>query len=104
MLNDNDDIRIGLAEHGQEIRIRFQLGSEFLTSAVSAIELDSDTLRLPSTAPDKLPHLKIRWPKGNTNYFPIEKEITLVGRAQEADLHIPENFGFVGLKVDDANR
>jgi ABC-type multidrug transport system ATPase subunit/pSer/pThr/pTyr-binding forkhead associated (FHA) protein len=97
-LNDNDEIRIGLAEHGQELRLRFQLGSEALISATKSVKTDTATLSLSAAAPSGIPHLSIRWPNGRTNYFSISKDITLVGRFPEADLRIPDGFGFVSSR------
>ncbi len=97
-LNDNDDIHIGLAEHGQELRLRFQLGSETLLSAAKSAATDLSTLSLSTAAPSGIPHLSIRWPNGQTNYFSISKDITLVGRSPEADLRIPDGLGFVSSR------
>jgi ABC transport system ATP-binding/permease protein len=94
-LNDNDEIRIGAAEQGQELCIRFLLGTEALLSAAASIKTDLSTLSLATTAPSGIPHLSIRWPNGTTNYFSISKEVTLVGRSPEADLRIPDGLSFV---------
>ena len=94
-LNDNDEILIGAPEHGQELRLRFQLGSEALLSAAKPADTDLSTLSLATAAPSEVPHLNIRWPNGQTNFFAINKDITLVGRSLEADLRIPEGFSFV---------
>jgi ABC-type multidrug transport system ATPase subunit/predicted component of type VI protein secretion system len=94
-LTDNDEIRIGLAEQGQELRILFQLGTKSIISSVAATELDSVTLHLSTAAPHGLPYLSIHWPGGETNYFPIHKDNTLVGRSPDADLRIPNRLPFV---------
>lgn len=97
-LNDNDEISIGLAEHRQELRFRFQLGSESLVSAAAAIGVELATLPLSHKAPQKLPHLRIRWPNGQINYFSLSKDITLVGRSPEADLCLPDGLAFVSSR------
>ena len=103
-LNDNDEIRIGLAEHGQELCIRFQLGTEGLLDATESVKTDISTLGLATAAPSGIPHLSIRWPNGGTNFFSINKKITLVGRSPEADLRIPEGFSFVSSQQFELRR
>jgi ABC-type multidrug transport system ATPase subunit/predicted component of type VI protein secretion system len=94
-LRDNDEIRIGSVEKGEEFRFRFQLGTESLISAVTANKTDPSTQHLSSAAPDDLPHLGIRWPNGVVNYFPISTDTTIVGRSPKANLSIPDGYGFV---------
>jgi ABC-type multidrug transport system ATPase subunit/pSer/pThr/pTyr-binding forkhead associated (FHA) protein len=96
-LSDNDEIRIGLAEHGQEVHIRFQLGNESLLSAVVS-GFDPAALSLVPAVPHEIPRLSIRWPDGQTSYFPLKKDTTLVGRSAEADLRLPDSLAFVSSK------
>lgn len=97
-LNDNDEICIGLAEHGHELRIRFQLGTEALVSALAPTQADLSPFNLLPDAPSEVPHLSIRLPKGQITFFSIDKDITTVGRSPEADLRIPDGFGFVSSR------
>ena len=96
-LSDGDEIRIGQNDEGQEIRIEFQLGSEALLSQLVAEEQVTilPSVGLASEAPLNQPHFKIRWQNGKTNYFPVQKDKTLVGRSPEADLPIPDTLRFV---------
>ena len=77
-LNDNDEIRIGLADQGQELRLRFLLGTEAVLSASVSAQTDLSTLSLPKAAPSGVPHLSIRWPNGQSSYFSIDKDIELI--------------------------
>jgi pSer/pThr/pTyr-binding forkhead associated (FHA) protein len=97
-LADNDEIRIGSEEQEEEFRFRFQLGTESLISAVTANKTDSSTLHLSITAPDELPHMGIRWPNGEVNYFSISTDTTIVGRSPKANLSIPDGYGFVSSR------
>ena len=103
-LKDNDEICIGQADQGHELRIRFQLGTEAVVSAATSVKTDPSTLHLPTVSPEATPHLSIRWPNGQTNYFSISKDITLVGRSPEADLRIPEGLGFVSHRHFELHR
>ena len=96
-LRDRDEIRIGDAGKGQELRIEFQLGSEALLG-----ELESEghatippSVGISSESPVNLPYFKIRWHNGSTNYFPITKNQIVIGRGPGADLRVPETLRFV---------
>ncbi len=93
-LKDDDEILIGLAEHDHEIRIRFQMGTESLISTASA-QVEQTPFKLLPDAPKDVPHLSIRFPKGEKTFFALEKEKTLVGRSPNADLTIPDGYSFV---------
>jgi len=97
-LKDEDEIRIGLVEQGEELRFRFQLGTESLISAVTANKMDPPSQDLLSAAPNELPHLGIRWPNGNVSYFTISTDTTMVGRSPKANLSIPDGYGFVSSR------
>jgi ABC transport system ATP-binding/permease protein len=86
VLTDGDEIVIGL--DAEAVSIRFSAGSD-LTTASSAGESVPATLRLLDLAPQGVPTLAIRLPSGKSGYFAIEKDITLAGRAPNADLHLP---------------
>ncbi len=97
-LDENDEIWIGLAEHGQEVRLRFQLGTEATLATGTRIPTDHSDLPLLNAAPSEVPHLSIRWPNGETSFFPLREVASTVGRSPEADLSIPEGFGFVSSR------
>ena len=97
-LRDNDEIRIGQADQNQELQIIFQLGTEAFVSAGSSVRSDLPTLNLSAVAPTGLPHLKIRWPNGQSKFFVIEKDSMTLGRSPEADLRIPDGFGFISSR------
>jgi len=98
LLKDNDEIRIGRADHGQELRIRFLMGNEALATELTDTAAPPSTPGLLEDIPNESPHLSIRWPNGHTNYFAVEKDVTLVGRSPGADLSIPEGYGFVSSR------
>ena len=96
-LRDGDEIRVGQDEKGQEIRIEFQLGSESILSELAAEEHATlpPSAGLASEAPSNKPHLKIRWHNGKTNYYPLGKDKTVIGRGPGTDLRVPETLRFV---------
>lgn len=99
VLGDGDEISIGLAGENQEVRIRFELGTEALVQPLAASkETTYTTQGFSASVPAGIPYLSLRWPSGQTNYFPIQKEVTLIGRSAEADLRIPDGFGFVSSR------
>ena len=105
-LRDGDEIRIGQDDQGYGIRIEFQLGSESLLSELKSDEQPTipPSGSLASESPLNTPHLKIRWHNGRTNYFPVQKDRTVIGRGPDADLRIPESLRFVsGQHVEIVN-
>jgi ABC transport system ATP-binding/permease protein len=93
VLQDGDEIRIGETNHQQEVQVLFQLGTEFLTSTeVSEPGTNSPFSSLSSIIPENLPYLSLRFPNGQVSYFPIQKQVTLVGRSAESELSIPYRF------------
>jgi ABC transport system ATP-binding/permease protein len=86
LLTDGDEIVIGL--DAEVVRIRFSAGSD-LPMASSAGESAPAALRLLDSAPQGVPAVAIRLPSGKSGFFAIEKDITLAGRAPDADLHLP---------------
>ena len=95
VLQDGDEICIGTAEDGHECRIQFQAGSEALLSTSESTVTTRPPVNLPSDAPSGMPYLRIRFPKGETSFFPIEKDLVVIGRSPDADLPIPDGYGFV---------
>ena len=67
-LNDNDEIFIGAPEHGQELRLRFQLGSEALLSAAKSADTDLSTLSLATATPNGR---RSSTATATTNWWPI---------------------------------
>lgn len=96
-LRDRDEIRIGQDEHGYEIRMQFQLGSETVLAELEeqAHVTLPPSAGLASESPVNLPHFKIRWHNGSTNYFPIFKDRVIIGRGPESDLRVPETLRFI---------
>jgi ABC transport system ATP-binding/permease protein len=98
-LQDGDEICIGSADDKEEVRIKFQLGTEILLgTAVTKRGSTSSLPKLSSLPPVANPYLAIRWPDGQTNYFPIEKNTVLIGRTVDADLTIPDELRFVSSR------
>ncbi|MBT6811929.1 MAG: FHA domain-containing protein, partial [Anaerolineae bacterium] len=93
-LSDQDEIQIGLAEHGHLIQIRFEAGTNLSASPVSP-QTEHSPFHLLADAPKEIPYLGIRFPKGNTDFFSIEKETIIVGRSSDADLSFPDGYGFI---------
>ncbi len=97
MLKDGDEIRFGMVEAGQEVQIKFYQGTELqLRSpsvepvAVAAME------KLRMEPPSGGPFLMVRLPAGQIGYFAIEKEISVIGRDERADL--PLFFPFISAR------
>lgn len=98
LLNDKDEIRIGRADHKQELRVSFQVGTKEFTNASSDTKTAPLVMNLPTAPPSSVAYLSIRWPNGQTKFFPIDKDMVLAGRSPEADLRIPEGYGFVSVR------
>jgi ABC transport system ATP-binding/permease protein len=93
ILQDGDEIRIGDVNLQQEIQILYQMGTEFLTSTeVSEPTTMPPASSLSSVVPENLPYLSLRFPNGQVRYFPIQKELTVIGRSADAGLSIPYRF------------
>lgn len=97
VLKDGDEICIGLEEHGHALTIQFRAGSEALLSGGETMPV-RPPVDLASDAPSGVPYLRIRFPKGETSFFPIEKDLTVVGRSPDADLKFPAGYGFVSAQ------
>jgi len=96
ILGDNDIIRIGQPNQHRDIQIIFELGTEGLINTGASLSQTTPFSDSISTdAPVDTPFLSIRWPNGSTNFFPLTRVVSLIGRSPEADLHIPETLNFV---------
>jgi ABC transport system ATP-binding/permease protein len=93
LLKDADEIRIGDVNDKQELIILFQKGTEALpTKEASEQETFPPTSSLSFVVPENVPYLSLKFPNGQVSYFPIQKNITVVGRSAEANLSIPYRF------------
>jgi pSer/pThr/pTyr-binding forkhead associated (FHA) protein len=97
VLMDGDEIQFGSESLSQLVRITFQMGID-----PAGFEIDAEPKEEASTLADYLdrepvgiPYLKIRWPKGNVNYFTLKEKKTLIGRDSECALQIPPRLRFV---------
>jgi ABC-type multidrug transport system ATPase subunit len=99
-LKDGDLIQIGQEELGQQLRMVFQLGteSELADLATEALPRIQTPTSLSSEEPLNLPHLSIRWPNGEINYFPVLKDKITIGREANADLRVSEALAFVSAR------
>src|SRR4029079_1661392 len=74
ILKDGDDIRIGEANDQQEVRILFQMGTEFFASTEASQQATiPPTSSLSSTIPENFAYLSVRFPNAQVSYFPIQK-------------------------------
>jgi ABC transport system ATP-binding/permease protein len=93
LLKDQDEIRIGTAKDNQEIIILFQGGSESLAIADAfSQETVPFSNELSAEAPSNTPYLIVRLPSGQTRFFAIQKDSTVIGRSANADLSITYQF------------
>lgn len=99
-LQDGDLIKIGLEEYNQIIQFEFQKGNEdlFQFSASSATPKSLEEIGFSQIVPETGPYLKIRLPDGKNYYFPLKSETALVGRAENANLKIPNDYRFVSSR------
>lgn len=95
VLHDGDDIRIGSAVDGQEVRIMFEEGVSFAAAAPAVSTQQMPAWAAEQVAPAGAPYLAVRWPQGQTSSFQLSKDVTLVGRAPEADLRFPDNLRYI---------
>jgi pSer/pThr/pTyr-binding forkhead associated (FHA) protein/ABC-type sulfate/molybdate transport systems ATPase subunit len=95
-ITDGDELRIGEAAGREEIRITLQVGSELeLQAQGGPIATLAHFLKDP---PSRAPHLRVRWPDGRVDFFPLTKNIVLIGRSEQADLRLPESMPFVSKR------
>lgn len=95
-LIDGDEIRIGEASAGEEIRVRLELGTDAaLQARAGATPTLSDLLADP---PSRVAHLRLHWPDGRINFFPFSKNVVLIGRGEQADLRLPESLPFASRR------
>src|SRR5687767_13339931 len=93
LLKNADEIRIGNVNDKQELIILFQKGTEALTTTeASEQETFPPSSSLSFVVPENVPYLSLKFPNGQVSYFPIQKNITVVGRTAEANLSIPYRF------------
>jgi ABC-type multidrug transport system ATPase subunit/predicted component of type VI protein secretion system len=97
-LSDQDEFVIGLPEEDQEIQFRFHLGTEaqFQYPSGGQIQAAPESNREEDFA--GLPHIRVRWPNGQTNSYEIRGEETLIGRSPEASVQIPAAYSFVSAR------
>jgi ABC-type multidrug transport system ATPase subunit/pSer/pThr/pTyr-binding forkhead associated (FHA) protein len=104
-LNDSDEIRIGLAQHGQEVRLRFKAGAEVLLKRTQPVLTGS--LSSSSAVLDQPPagaHLHARWPNGREGFLALDKDMTILGRGPEADVRFPANLLYISSKHAEIRR
>ena len=104
LLADGDELRIGAAETGQQIILVFKAGVEALLQEAIASATVVESVGFLPAAPSDAPYLAVRWPAGNTSYYPIRKDVSLAGRAANADLRIPPALTFVSQRHFEIHR
>jgi len=93
VLKDGDEIRIGKAGDREEVIIQFQASANALASEEIAEQKTIPlSAGLASDVPSDIPHLTIRFPNGQTSYFAIQAERTILGRSDDADVNVPYRF------------
>jgi len=92
-LRDGDEIRIGDAGEKEEVLIQIQSGMEFAASHEAAEQVNMPpSSTLSNLVPENTPYFTVRFPKGSTKYFPIQQNISVVGRDPEVSLSLPYRF------------
>lgn len=97
-LEDGDVIRIGDETAGEQVLITFRMGAEKsftdfdFTGEVEAASMEAEFQTQP---PVECPYLKIHWPDSMTNFFPLRKNVVLLGRDPECDLAFPARLRFI---------
>jgi pSer/pThr/pTyr-binding forkhead associated (FHA) protein/ABC-type multidrug transport system ATPase subunit len=93
---DGDELSIGEPSADEEIRITLRVGTELdLQAQGGSVALLPHFLKDP---PSRVPHLRVRWPDGRVDFFPLTKNIILIGRIEQADLRLPESLPFVSKR------
>jgi ABC-type multidrug transport system ATPase subunit/pSer/pThr/pTyr-binding forkhead associated (FHA) protein len=103
-LHDGDEICIGLASMGQEVRLSFRAGD--LPQSIS------ETTRVPAAASGPAappprgdqPRLHIRLPNGQELWTTLNKDVTLIGRDHMAEVRLPTFLGFVSIRHAEIRR
>jgi len=101
-LHDGDELRIGLASMGQEVRLSFRAGS------LPLVADDSTRVAAPAGPPpppaDNQPRLHIRWPNGQEVWVALQKDRVLIGRDPQAEVRLPANLAFVSARHAEIHR
>lgn len=106
-LKDGDEVSIGREDLGEEIKIIFHYSlGEVLkkTEKVSDKTIEPISINLLPEPPEGMPYIKIRWLTGNDQYLPLHKEVTLLGRAETADLQFPPNLPYTSSRHAEIRR
>ncbi len=92
-LKDGDEIRIGMAESGQELRILFYAGSELQAQVVAPESVVAAAYdKLSFEPPSGCAYLRVRLPAGDVRFFALEQDFTVIGRDERADLTLAYPF------------
>jgi len=105
-LHNEDEIRVGIADKKQEIRILFQLGTEFLAKQALPKDARASTLSMTNEVSGGDPYLRLRFSNGEVGYFSIQKSDVVIGRNEDADLslHYPFISGQHFTLLQDGNQ
>lgn len=96
-LKQGDRIRFGLAERNEQVTLDFLAGTKELIAAAMA-EAALRPAATPGSAEEPAasrPYWEVRWPDGTTSYVTMDADRMLVGRAEDAQLRIPDALQFV---------
>ena len=98
LLNDGDEIQIGSEHMGQLVRITFQMRTDAAIPNL-ALEVNEESPTLVGEYETEEPvdgaYLKIRWPNGSSNYFPLQAKTTLLGRDPGCTLSFPARLRYI---------
>ena len=100
-LNDGDEIRIGINVKGESVLITFHEKTD-----LSVHRQDLESEMVPSSLgayfqnqpPSDIPYLRIHWPDGSINYFPLRTSHTCLGRDPICELKFPASLRYVSSK------
>jgi ABC-type multidrug transport system ATPase subunit/nucleoside-triphosphatase THEP1 len=96
-LKDSDVIVIGEKDKKEEVRILFHYPMGEMLKHIEKVPREISepiSMEMTSDLPDGLPYLKFRWLTKYDLYLPLEKDKTLLGRGEKADLRFPSNLPY----------
>ncbi len=95
-LQDGDELSIGDSRQGGVVQMRYLQGARDALQSPGAGETDAfNEEENDNLISGRLPYLIVRWPGGRSTSVEFSQEGFLVGRDPQADLSVPDTYGFV---------
>lgn len=104
-LHDGDEITIGLADLGDQVRMVFHAGT---LSELSAGQPEPDPIELVAEPDREIeidgPSVRIRFTGAGESVVPLTKDVSLIGRSEDAEVRLPASLRYVSNKHAEIRR